>query len=244
MKNVLLAALLALPALCATTPGEAAMPVPTGFLNKTLQFEGKAHPYVVYVPVNYTSEHEWPVILFLHGAGERGEDGLKQTQVGLGAAVRMNLERFPALVVMPQCLTGERWQGNMADLALRTLDQTMSEYRCDPDRQYLTGLSMGGFGSFVIASQYPDRFAAVAPICGGGNPEEMAPRLQRVRLWVFHGANDEVVPPGRSREMVEAIRKAGGEHLRYTEYPGVGHNSWDRAYGDPEFAQWLLAQRR
>jgi predicted peptidase len=216
----------------------------TGFLNRTVTHEGKSYPYVVYVPRDFTPDRKWPVVLFLHGAGERGSDGLKQSHVGLGAALRFHSERYPALAVMPQCAGGDRWSGAMAAQALAALDQTLAEFPVDADRQYLTGLSMGGYGSFLIASQHPERFAAVAAICGGGDPAAMAPKLKDLPLWVFHGDADTAVPVARSREMVEAIRAAGGTKLKYTEYPDVGHNSWDPAYADPELPKWLFAQKR
>ncbi|MFN3650151.1 MAG: alpha/beta hydrolase-fold protein [Armatimonadota bacterium] len=218
---------------------------PTGFLNKTIQINGREHPYVVYVPRNYTPDKAWPVVLFLHGAGERGTDGLAQSQVGIGGAIRMHADRFPGIVVMPQCLPNEWWdRESMKPVALGALDQTLKEYRIDRDRQYLTGLSMGGFGSWALASQHPERWAAVAPICGRGNPAEMGPKLTKLPIWVFHGDKDEAVPVQHSREMVEAIKAAGGTRVKYTEYPGVGHNSWDPAYNDPEFATWLFQQKR
>jgi len=232
--------LIALPlaaALAASAAGE------TGFLNRTVEQDGRKLPYVVHVPRDYTPDRKWPVVLFLHGAGERGDDGLKQSQVGLGTALRMLPGRYPAIVVMPQCATGARWSDAMARFALTALDQTMKEYSCDPSRQYLTGLSMGGYGSWLIAAQYPERFAAVAPICGGGDPANAA-KLKELPIWVFHGDADQAVPVARSREMVEAIKTAGGTRLKYTEYPGVGHNSWDAAYADSMFAQWLFAQKR
>jgi predicted peptidase len=217
---------------------------PTGFLNKTVTVEGTSYPYVVYVPKDYSAGTKWPVVLFLHGAGERGSDGLKQSDVGIGRALRFYSERYPAVVVMPQCATGVGWSGKMADQALKGLDQTMAEYSIDPDRQYLTGLSMGGYGSFLMASQHPDRFAAVVPICGGGQPSEMAEKLKNIPMWVFHGDADKAVPVERSRQMVEAIKTAGGTKVKYTEYPGVEHNSWDRAYSEKELPEWLFAQRR
>ncbi len=221
--------------------------VVTGFINKTVTMDGATYPYVVYVPRDYTPSKKLPVILFLHGAGERGNDGLKQTQVGIGTALRMSSERYPALVVMPQCAAGERWNGKMAEFAVKALDQTVAEYNGDTDRLYLTGLSLGGFGSFLIASQHPDRFAAVVPICGGIRVDDLktiAEKLKDVPLWVFHGDADPVVPVARSREMVEAIKAAGGTQVKYTEYPGVGHNSWDKDYGEKELTDWLFAQKR
>jgi predicted peptidase len=216
---------------------------PTGFLDKTIAIDGKTHPYVVYVPRDYSPDKKWPVILFLHGAGERGTDGLKQSQVGIGLGLRMFSERYPAVVVMPQCLPNQRWADGMADMALKALDQTMADYSCDPSRQYLTGLSMGGFGSWLIASQHPKRFAAVVPICGRGS-KDTASVLKDVPIWAFHGDQDNAVPVAGSRDMVEAIKAAGGTLIKYTEYPGVGHNSWDAAYSDKAMAEWLFAQKR
>ncbi len=218
--------------------------VVTGFINKTLTFEGTTYRYVVYVPWEYTPDKRWPVILFLHGAGERGTDGLKQTEVGIGRAIRLHSERFPALVVMPQCAPDQWWAGKMNEMALKTLEQTLKEYSCDENRLYLTGLSMGGFGSWSIAAEHPDKFAAVVPICGGGDPKQMAPKLKNLPIWVFHGAEDNLVPPERSREMVEAIKSAGNTQIRYTEYEGVGHNSWDKAYEEKELIDWLFSQKR
>jgi predicted peptidase len=219
-------------------------PVTTGFLNKTAAVDGVRYPYVVYVPQNYSPRKQWPVILFLHGSGERGSDGLIQTQVGLGAAIRMHPARYPALAVLPQCARDSNgWDGKMLDFALLALDQTLAEYTIDPARQYLTGLSMGGFGSWRIASLHPERFAAVVPICGGGEPKTMAKKLKGLPIWVFHGESDEVVLPARSQKMVEAIRAAGSEAIRYTLLPGIGHNSWDPAYNSKEFTDWLFSQR-
>lgn len=221
--------------------------VATGFINKTVTMDGATYPYVVYVPRDYAPGKKLPVILFLHGAGERGNDGLKQTQVGIGSALRMSSERFPALVVMPQCAAGQFWSDKMAEFALKALDQTVAEYSGDANRLYLTGLSLGGFGSFLIASQHPDKFAAVVPICGGvrgADLKSVAEKLKDVPMWIFHGDADTVVPPVRSREMVEAIKAAGGTKVKYTEYPGIGHNSWDKAYAEKEMTDWLFAQKK
>ncbi len=216
----------------------------TGFLDRAVTIEGKSYPYVVYVPRAYRAEKPWPAILFLHGAGERGSDGLKQSEVGLGRAVRMNPERYPAITVFPQCPTGDSFRSLGGKIALMALDATLKEFKIDEKRQYLTGLSMGGYGTWAIAAQFPERFAALVPICGGGEPATMAPRLKGVPIWVFHGDADQAVPVARSREMVEAIKGAGSTVVKYTEYPGVGHNSWDAAYGDAEMATWLFSQHR
>lgn len=213
------------------------------WVQKELAYEGRTYPYTVYLPPGYTASRKWPVILFLHGAGERGNDGMKQNTVGLGPALQRYPERYPAVVVLPQCPTGERWSGAPAEAALRALERTVAEYQGDPDQLYLTGLSMGGFGSWYLAARYPDRFAAVVPICGGGDPAA-AEKLKGLPIWIFHGDADNAVPVARSRDMLAAIWAAGGTRVWYTEYPGVGHNSWDRAYGEPELARWLFEQRR
>lgn len=232
----------------------------TGFLNRKIQVAGTTHRYQVYLPDNYTKSQKWPVILFLHGAGERGSDGLKQTDVGLGRAIRFHRDRFPAVVVMPQALLDNWWAGEkMSTVALAALDKSIKEFKGDPDRVYLTGLSMGGYGSWYLAEKYPQRWAAVAPVCGGIRPpaagrgrlpdpgEEAYARAadatKSLPIWLFHGGADPTVPPDESRKMNELL-KARGASVKYTEYPGVGHNSWDRAYGDADFAKWLFEQRR
>lgn len=224
-------------------------PPATGFLYKTLTFDGQTCAYCVYVPPDYTPARQWPAILFLHGAGERGTDGLLQTEVGLGSAIRRDYRRVPAIVVMPQCRPDMSWVGPMGALALRCLDAAAREYALDPQRIYLTGLSLGGQGSWHLAARHPERFAAVVPVCGfiaaDASAEltaEFARRLRRVPVWCFHGDADQAVPVERSREPVAALRQAGG-NVRYTEYAGVGHNAWDRAYADRELWAWLFAQR-
>lgn len=240
----------------------AAQSVQTGFLDRVANVEGQDFPYQVYVPSNYTEAGGWPVILFLHGAGERGSDGLLQTAVGLGDAVRRDPERYPAIIVFPQVPRDSQWIGSPGDAAMKALDQTMAEFQTDPDRVYLTGLSMGGRGTWHLAYRFADRFAAVAPICGwvserwntewpgavvpaeDGEPfSALARRLKNVPTWIIHGEVDEVVPPEESRKAAAAF-EAEGADVRYTEFLGVNHNSWDAAYASPEFSTWLFAQRR
>jgi predicted peptidase len=234
----------------------------TGFLNRTAAVGGQTYRYQVYVPANYATNRSWPVILFLHGAGERGSDGLLQTTTGLGLAIRSDPSRFPAIVVFPQVPKDSQWVGAPAEAAMTALRQTMSEFHSDPDRVYLTGLSMGGHGTWYIAYRQPDMFAAVAPICGwvsdmsgfrgsvpvvppdSGSPlPALARQLRRTPIWVFHGEMDGTVPVAGSREPVAALKEAGG-NVRYTEYLGLGHNSWDATYASKEFVDWLFAQRR
>lgn len=235
--------------------------VETGFLDRAATVDGRTYRYQVYVPAEYATRTDWPVILFLHGAGERGSDGLLQTTVGLAPAIRRDPSRFPAIVVFPQVPTDSAWSGAPAEAALVALRQTMSQYRVDPDRVYLTGLSMGGRGTWYVAYRNPTLFAAVAPICGwitvnsrfaavpvvpadsGAPHAAMARQLKQVPTWIFHGEMDRVVPVSGSREPFTAMKDAGA-NVRYTEFLGVDHNSWDAAYGSKEFVEWLFSQRR
>ncbi|MBU0638991.1 MAG: dienelactone hydrolase family protein [Planctomycetes bacterium] len=214
----------------------------TGFVAKVVHFNGVPYRYAVWVPPEYDENQCWPVVLFLHGKGECGDDGVFHTTVGLGKAIRKNPERFPALVVMPQMPVDHRWEGPMLDLALATLTETMHEYNGDPERVVLTGLSLGGYGTWALGALAPKQFCALVPICGGGQPAD-AERLARVPIWCLHGDADPVVPVERSREMVAAVQRAGGQ-IRYSELPGVTHNSWDPAYSDQEVIAWMLSQRR
>jgi predicted peptidase len=233
----------------AGAPGSDQRPA-TGFLYKTLTIDGQIQAYGVYVPPDYTPERPWPVILFLHGAGERGIDGFLQTEVGIGHAIRRNYRLVPAIVVMPQCPPKEDWTGRMSGVALRCVEQTSREYRLDGDRVYLTGLSLGGQGVWNLGAGLPDRFAAIVPICGfaeydrdTGVAAKLAARLTRVPIWCFHGEADPSVPASKSREMIAAIRTAGGD-ARYTEFKGADHVIWDRVYGDAEMWKWLFDQKR
>jgi predicted peptidase len=230
---------------------------PPLFRKRELVLAGTPTIYRVYVPPD---EPPLPVILFLHGAGESGTDGFQQTKVGIGAAIRKNPERFPAFVVFPQASRGYGWRGFNLDAAAAALDDVASRFEIDPKRVYLTGLSMGGYGTWLLALQQPERFAALVPVCGGLDgtaavesgalvrvPRETlfaraAQRLAAIPQWVFHGDADDIIPVDASRRMVDALRAAGAS-VRYTEYANVRHNSWDRAYAEPELMPWLLAQR-
>ncbi len=221
----------------------------TGFVPFATHAEGEEQPAVVYVPGIYDPEREWPLVVFLHGMGERGDDGHRQAEVGIGKAIRQHPERFPCLVVMPQCSISTTWsssknrKGAPASKHIdAAIEHVMEKYNVDENRVSLTGLSMGGYGTFSYGALNIERFSALMPICGGGNPNNAA-ALAKKPMWVFHGGADPVVNPDQSKRMVEAIREAGGE-VQYTEYPGVGHNSWDKAYGTKEAIEWMLAQSR
>jgi predicted peptidase len=233
----------------AAAPAEAKK-AQTGFLDRTVTAAGTEYKYQVFVPDNWTKKKKWPVILFLHGAGERGDDGLIQTEVGIGTAIRRNRSRFPAIVVMPQCRKDLWWADAMADVAMAALAEAQKEFHGDATRIYLTGLSMGGYGTWYLAGKYPGRFAAIVPICGGilmpdkaraQSPDDNSPYTEAAKkignktpVWIFHGGDDPVVPVTESRRMAEAMKALGGE-LHYTEYPGVGHNSWENL-------RWMLSK--
>jgi predicted peptidase len=214
--------------------------------------------YRLLKPQNYDSLKKYPLVLFLHGAGERGDDNQAQLKWGCEEfASDANRSQHPCFVVVPQCPEGEQWvdvpwssdshampEKPTAALrrSLELIESLQREFSIDPDRLYITGLSMGGYGVWDAIQRHPDRFAAAAPVCSGGDPQ-YAKAIAHVPVWAFHGAKDTVVKPHRSREMVEAIRAAGGE-AKYTEYPDAAHNSWSATYANPELYAWMFSQRR
>ena len=198
-----------------------------------------AMQYLLCLPKGYGRlKKRWPLVLFLHGAGERGTDLDLVKMHGPPKLVEQGRE-FPFVLVAPQCPQDIWWDIPALE---GLLDEIAAKYAVHPDRVYLTGLSMGGFGSWALAIDQPERFAAVAPICGGGN-RHLACRLAKLPIWVFHGAKDDAVPAACSREMVAGMRKAGGKP-RFTLYRDAGHDSWTATYKNPRFWQWLLKQRR
>jgi predicted peptidase len=237
-----LPALLGAALLCLAAAARADEPK-TGFLDRTFtDADGKEAKYVLYVPDDYKGDKPYPLILFLHGAGETGTDGKKQATVGLGPAVK-KMDKFPAIVVFPQS-QDRTWDADSKDgkRALANLEAVQKEYKVDDKRIYLTGLSMGGFGTWSFAVKYPDRWAAIVPICGGGDPSK-AEAIKDIPCWCFHGDADKAVSVEKSRKMIDALKAAGGKP-NYDEYPDVGHNSWDKAYGTKELFDWLFKQHK
>jgi predicted peptidase len=227
----------------------AAPPTTSGFHERTIKdADGKEAKYMIFVPDGYKADgdKEWPIILFLHGSGETGNDGKKQAGTGLGPAIR-NQEKsgihFRFFAVFPQS-QDRTWGASSKDgeRAVAILEEVEKEYKIDAKRQYLTGLSMGGFGTWSFAAKYPDRWAAIVPICGGGNPAS-AEKFKDIPCWCFHGEADPTVNIEKDREMVKALKEAGGKP-KFTTYPGVGHNSWEKAYATPELYHWLLEQHK
>jgi predicted peptidase len=214
--------------------------------------------YRLLKPWGYEHGKKYPLIVFLHGAGERGDDNvitLKHAAKDLADEARR--KEYPSYVLVPQCPTDKKWSDVDWSLPTSTLPEEPSESMrsvkelidemienagVDPDRVYLTGLSMGGYGTWDAIARYPNFFAAAAPICGGGDPAT-ANRFAGLPIWCFHGAKDSVVKVSRSREMIEAIQKTGGKVL-YTEYPEAQHDSWTETYSNSELYRWLFTQRR
>lgn len=211
------------------------------FRSRTLPEGGAGSGYGLYVPPGYDDARAWPLVVFLHGRGEAGTDGRAQTTVGLGPALRRHPERWPCVVVFPQKPADRHGWTEYEPRILATIAATRAELRIDPDRITLTGVSMGGFGAWMLAPRHRDLFAAIAPVCGGGDPAD-APDLATLPIWAFHGTADPIVPVRHTLRMVEAVRETGGDP-RLTLYPGVAHNSWDAAYAEPELPAWLLEQR-
>ncbi|MGB7324067.1 MAG: prolyl oligopeptidase family serine peptidase, partial [Rubripirellula sp.] len=218
--------------------------------------------YRLLKPAAYDPEKKYPLVLFLHGAGERGDDNKAQLKHGAKEFARADRrEQFPAYVVFPQCPVGSRWVESPWDLAsgrgefartpstpmkatLELVDHLIATESVDPDRVYVTGLSMGGQGTWFAAAAKPKRFAAMLEVCGGGDPS-WAEDYAGIPVWGFHGQADKVVPIGRGREMIVALAQ-GGHHpeLRFTEYPGVGHDSWTRTYSRDDVFEWLFSQSK
>jgi predicted peptidase len=236
---LLLGAVFCVTGMAAARAGE----VKTGFINKTHKGKDGDSKFVVFVPHGYKGDKEFPLILFLHGAGERGDDGQAPVMQGIGNAIKFkNGEKgFPCFVVFPQCKAGKahNWKagGSDADNALAILEEVQKAYKIDAKRLYLTGLSMGGTGTWSLAAAHPEKWAAIAPICGTGDTST-ADKIKHIPCWCFCGDQD-AKPVESNRAMIKALKAAGG-NPRYTEFPFVGHNSWDPAYVTPELYPWFL----
>lgn len=198
--------------------------------------------YLLYLPQDYFSKQDWPLMIFLHGAGERGAD-LKKVIVHGPPKIVENKKDFPFVLVSPQCPENEWWTNKLqTESLIHLIDQIIQDYNVDPKRVYLTGLSMGGYATWNLASLYPEKFAAIAPICGGGDVK-YASVLKDIPIWVFHGAKDQVVPISSSQEMVDAIKLQGG-NIQFTIYPEANHDSWTETYNNPELYKWFLSNSK
>jgi predicted peptidase len=197
--------------------------------------------YLLYLPEDYGKDpnKRWPLVIFLHGAGERGDDINRVKTSPLPKMVEEG-KKFPFILISPQC-PGDSWRTQLTPLTA-LLDEAQDKYLVDKSRIYVTGLSMGGFGTWAWAPMVANRLAAIAPICGGGSVND-ARILKNLPIWVFHGADDPFVPVSEAQKMVDAIKGVGG-NIKLTIYPGVGHDSWDPAYASDEFWKWLLEQHK
>jgi predicted peptidase len=203
--------------------------------------------YLLWLPASYhdAAAQPWPLILFLHGSGERGDDVARVMEYGLPQRLAQGFD-LPAIVAAPQCPLASDWT-LQDDALLALLDELCATYAVNQRWVYLTGLSMGGRGAWRLAASNPNRFAALIPICGrrpdGVRSAETLRPLCNLPTWVFHGAQDQVVPVEESDAMVAALQACGAD-VRYTRYPDVGHNAWTPAYAEPELYGWMFSQRR
>lgn len=199
-----------------------------------------SYKYLLYLPDGYETETEtdFPFLLFLHGGGEKG-DNLDKVKRNGPPKFLENKKDFPFIVVSPQCPKDERWTAYKLNELLQGL---VEKYRIDKNRIYLTGLSMGGYGSWDLASNYPHWFAAIAPICGGGDVRRVR-AIKDIPVWTFHGMRDNVIPIERSLELVRALEKIDG-NIKFTVYPEANHNSWTKTYNNPELWEWFLKHKR
>lgn len=214
---------------------------------------GASLNYRFHAPVRVETGKRYPLILFLHGSGSRGSDNTRHLVHGWPIISYMIEKKKECFFLAPQCPVKQRWRGfekgkltaepsaQMA-LVLELLDKTIKERPVDTSRMYVTGLSMGGYGTWDIILRRPDLFAAAMPICGGGDTT-LAWKVRSVPIWVFHGDSDTIVPPTYSRQMVSALWQCDG-NVRYREYPGVGHNCWEATYADPTVLDWLFSQMK
>jgi predicted peptidase len=236
----------------------------TGFLSRSVNVHNVEYPYQVYVPSDFSDERTWPVILYLHGEGEFGSDGVSQTNAGLGPAIRKNPERFQGIVIFPQFSSADRggWQGEGTTVALEALKDTMKEFSGDPNRIYLVGNSLGANGIWYIASRDPDRFAAILAICGfvsnlqtkdgrtypavmrgRDTYDAVAKSTAQIPIRIVHGAADDLIPVEESRKLADAF-KALNANMTYTELQGIGHGAWDAIYSRADVIEWLFEQKR
>ena len=223
-------------------------------MQKPQQFKRKiartvSADYLLFLPKGYDARgsQRWPLMLFLHGAGERGSDLKKVTVHGPPKIVK-NKPEFPFILVSPQCPEGETWSD---EVLLGLLDDVIKKHKVDTNRVYLTGLSMGGYGTWSLGMKYPERFAAIAPVCGGGETIKVllasrknAAALKSLGVWAFHGAKDPVVKLEESERMVAALKKAGVKEVELTVYPEAQHDSWTETYANDKLYEWFLKHER
>lgn len=241
-------------------------PALSAYEKRTFSYQDKSLPYRILYPLQYDPKKKYPLILFLHGAGERGSDNEKQLIHGSRLFLTPeNRQKYPAIVIVPQCPENSFWASTKIDRSKQPVkfefDYTGSptwaldaanmlvkkisqEESVDLERIYITGLSMGGMGTFEAVHRFPNNYAAALPICGGGNTDAFDKRVKNIAFSVFHGDKDAVVDVKLSRDMVQKLKSLKVKEVLYTEYPGVNHNSWDNAFSDPKYLEWMFRQRR
>lgn len=234
------------------------------YQKKTFESAEGSIQYRILYPDNYKPSKKYPLVVFLHGAGERGNDN--ESQLKHGGALFLKDEvrkKFPAIVVFPQCPAEDFWANLKVEdktprewtydytgapkpalgAAMALVNKLIREEAVDANRVYISGLSMGGMGTFEAAYRFPALFAAALPICGGGNDQGYDNRIKSIPYWVFHGDADPVVPVRSSRIMVGKLTAVGAS-VKYTEYPGVGHDSWTNVFAEPDYLVWMFKQKR
>lgn len=223
-------------------------------MQKEIRFHGRVEKRIelrslLYLPAYYnaTGGKRWPLLLFLHGAGERGDDLSLVAKHGPPKLAAQKME-FPFVIVSPQCPLEQVWDD---EALLALLDHIAGRFRIDTQRVYLSGLSMGGYGTWSLGLKYPERFAAMAPVCGGGSYADIllanrnqSRALRSLAVWAFHGAKDNVVPPAESKVMIAALKKAGCHDVKLTLYPRIGHDAHTETYNNPKLYKWFLSHRR
>lgn len=217
--------------------------------SRTVDVGSETFGYQIYVPPQIENRKNLPVIVFLHGIGQRGSGGFLPTTGAGGALARHYLAQVPAIVLLPQCRQGKYWSDDsMDEMTTKALAQTVEEFGADEQRIYLTGVSMGGYGVWHFAAAYPGKFAALVSICGGSSIRTgdrftpLAEKVGKTPAWLFHGADDKVVQVSESRQIVAAL-KANGGNVKYNEYAGVGHNVWLNVVTEKDLFPWLFAQK-
>jgi len=218
--------------------------------SRVVQVDSDKFNYQIYLPPQIQNEKNLPVIIFLHGIGQRGSGGLVPTEGAAGAVARHYFTQVPAIVLLPQCRLGSYWSDSVMDeMVMNALAQTIEEFGTDTRRVYLIGVSMGGYGVWHFAALYPKKFAALVSICGGSSIstgdrfDALARQIGKTPAWLFHGADDKIVPSSESRQIVKALEANGGS-VKYNEYKNVGHNVWFNVLGEKDLLPWLLAQHR
>jgi predicted peptidase len=197
--------------------------------------------YLLFLPDEYEkTDKNWPMIIFLHGMGERGSDLNLVKKHGPPKIVEKQKD-FPFIVLSPQCPSDKFWD-QQVEVLINLIDEITEKYNVDIDRIYLTGLSLGGFGTWTLSAAAPERFAAISPICGGAE-KFLAQQIKNIPVWIFHGARDDIVPVRRSQEMADALKACGGD-VKFTIYPDAGHDSWTQTYDNPQLYDWFLKHRK